>query len=292
MPTRKKPAAASALPVDSKAAPVESKAAEGHPDYMLSLARGLSVISAFGLGSPRLSIAEVARLTGMSRAAARRCIYTLSILGYVRGVNGGYELAPRILTLGHAYLGSASVAQVAQPVLERVAQRLHESCSLAVLDGDDIVYVARASIQRVLSVGLSVGSRLPAYCTSMGRVLLAFGGDMPRASYLARVKPVKQTTHTITSLKALAAELDRVREQGYALVDQELEIGLRSIAVPVRPAGGGTLASINIGAQAARVTVETMIKDYLPVLREAAEDIGFAVGHQGSSVPPRAPRKG
>jgi IclR family pca regulon transcriptional regulator len=187
MPTRKKPAAAPA-PVQHVEA--KSKSAEGHPDYMLSLARGLSVIGAFGLGGPRLSIAEVARLTGMSRAAARRCIYTLSILGYVRGVdgvNGGYELAPRILTLGHAYLGSASVAQAAQPVLERVAQRLHESCSLAVLDGDDIVYVARASIQRVLSVGLSVGSRL---------------------------------------------------------------------------------------------------------LRDAAGDIGFAVGHQGSSVPARAPRKG
>ncbi len=249
------------------------------PDYMLSLARGLSVLRAFGRGAEVLTIAEAARRSGISRAAARRCLHTLARLEYVVGTGGTFRLTPKVLALGYAYLGSAPVVLAAQPVLERVADRLHESSSLTVLDGDEIVYVARAATRRILSVGLSVGSRLPAYCTSMGRVLLAFASEAERSVYLSRVKPVRHTAHTIIDREGLQREIARVREAGYSLVDQELEIGLRSLAVPVRRPDRSVAAAMNVGVQATRVERETMVRDYLPVLQAAAEEIGMALGH-------------
>jgi len=244
----------------------------GDPDFMLSLARGLSVIRAFGEGRSRLSVAQVARATGISRAAARRCLYTLSLLGYARSNENGFELTPGVLALGQAYLDSAAIARVAQPVLERVSSELSESCSMAVLDGDEIVYVARAATRRILSVDLSVGSRLPTAWTSMGRVLLAFADDAVRARVLARVKLTRHTPHTILDRNQLKAELDRVSRQGYALVDQELEIGLRSIAVPVRR-DGVVVAAVNVGAHVSRVDPQVLRRECLPVLRKAAQDI-------------------
>ncbi len=250
---------------------------ESDPDYMQSLARGLEVIRAFEHARPTLSITEVARLTNISRAAARRCLYTLAQLGYVSGADGIYELTPRILSLGYAYLSAMPLARIAQPVLERVSERLHESCSIAVLDGDEIVYVARAATQRILSIGLGVGSRLPAYCTSMGRVLLANLSDAELDAYLAGVQLERHTPHTITDRSVLRKELQRVRSSGYVMVDQELEMGLRSIAVPVKQPDGRAVASINVGAHAARADRQTMVKTYLPVLLEAANEIGLAV---------------
>lgn len=249
----------------------------GDPDYMQSLARGLEVIRAFEHARPTLSITEVARLTNISRAAARRCLYTLAELGYVAGSDGIYELTPRILSLGYAYLSAMPLARIAQPVLERVSDRLHESCSIAVLDGDEIVYVARAATQRILSIGLGVGSRLPAYCTSMGRMLLAYLSDSDLDAYLARVHLERHTPHTITDRSVLRKELQRVRTSGYVVVDQELEMGLRSIAVPVKQPDGRAVASINVGAHAARADRQMMVKTYLPVLLEAASEIGLAV---------------
>lgn len=245
---------------------------------MMSLARGLTVIAAFGEGRTALSIADGARLTGLSRAAVRRCLHTLTTLGYAAGNNGVYALTPRILTLGYAYLSSTPVARVAQPVLERVSDRLHESSSLAVLDADEIVYVARAATQRILSIGLSVGSRLPADCTSMGRVLLAALPEEDRASYLARARLVRHTPRTIVDRTELRGELERVRANGYAMVDQELELGLRSIAVPVRRYDGVVVAAINVGVHAGRVDAKTLTRDYLPVLQAAADEIGLALG--------------
>jgi IclR family transcriptional regulator, pca regulon regulatory protein len=244
---------------------------------MQSLARGLDVIGAFQHARPSLSVSEVAALANISRAAARRCLHTLSVLGYARAQDGAYRLTPKALSLGYAYLSASPVARVAQPVLEEVSTKLHESCSMTVLDGDEIVYVARAATQRIISVGLSVGSRLPAYCTSMGRVLLAFSSDTDLNAYLQRVPLVRQTPHTIVEPALLRRVLQNVRTDGYAVVDQELELGLRSIAVPVRQSDGRAGAAINVGAQAARVDLETMTRTYLPLLLSAADQIALAV---------------
>jgi IclR family pca regulon transcriptional regulator len=250
----------------------------GDPDYMLSLARGLAAIRAFGGGDAQLSVADVARRAGLSRASARRCLHTLSVLGYATAANGRYELTPAILQLGEAYLSSASVARAAQPVLERVSEELHESSSVAVLDGDEIVYVARAAARRILAISLAVGSRLPAACTSMGRVLLAAADVDDRARVLRRVKLTRYTARTITDKAALAAELDAVRAQGYAIVDQELELGLRSCAVPIARRDGTVVAALNVGAHAARADAAMLRREVVPLLRRAAEEIGAALG--------------
>jgi IclR family pca regulon transcriptional regulator len=259
------------------APPAPPASTAGDPDFMLSLARGLSVIRAFGDGDSRLSIADVARRANLSRAAARRCLYTLQALGYAGAVEGGYELTPAILALGYAYLTSTPVARVAQPILERVSEDLHESSSLAVLDGDEIVYIARAATKRILSIGLNVGSRLPAACTSMGRVLLANADVGVRARFLARAKLVAHTPRTIVDPTELGAELDRVRAAGYALIDQELELGLRSIAVPVRRRDGVVIAAVNAGVQLARADRQVLVKEFLPVLERAAAEISLAL---------------
>jgi IclR family transcriptional regulator, pca regulon regulatory protein len=245
---------------------------------MLSLARGLAVIRAFEHTDATLSVADAARLSGISRAAARRCLHTLEQLGYASRVGANFELRPSVLMLGHAYLGSAPVARIAQPVLEAVSERLQESCSMSVRDCGEIVYVARAATRRILSIGISIGTRLPIYCTSMGRVLLAFLDHAEQEGVLKRLKLVAHTPRTIVEPAALRAELRRVKAAGFALVDQELEVGLRSIAVPVRGRNETVVAAINIGVQAARVDCRTMTRDYVPVLRDAAREIGLAIG--------------
>lgn len=256
----------------SKKAPVSAD-----PNFMQSLARGLEVLGVFQHARPGLSVSEVATLAKISRAAARRCLHTLAVLGYARAHEGSYKLTPKALSLGYAYLSASPVVRVAQPVLEEVSTRLHESCSMTVLDGDEIVYVARAATKRIISVGLSVGSRLPAYCTAMGRVLLAYSTHADIDGYFQRVPLVRQTPHTITEVALLRRELQQIRAAGHALVDQELELGLRSIAVPVRQSDGRAVAAINVGAQAARVDLATMTQTYLPILRAAAEQIALAI---------------
>ena len=244
------------------------------PDFMLSLARGLAVIRAFGDGKPQLSIREIALATGVSRAAARRCLHTLMTLGYATGTDGVYELTPATLSLASNYLGATSIARLAQPVLERVSSQLHESTSVAVLDGDDIVYIARAAVRRILSIGLAVGSRLPAPSTSLGRVLIAHLDDAARARVVARAKLIRHTPRTIVDKNDLRAELDRVKTQGYAIVDQELELGLRSMAVPIVGPGRRVVAAMNVGVSAGRADKQTLLRDFLPVLQQAAADIG------------------
>lgn len=246
------------------------------PDFMLSLARGLAVIRAFEAGGTPLLVSDAAKITGMSRAAARRCLHTLTVLGYATPVGSGFELTPTILALGHTYLDSNAIARVAQPVLERISSQVHESCSLAMLDGDDIVYVSRAATQRILSIAISVGSRLPAACTSMGRAMVAFADDSARARFVSRVKLISHTVHTIVDRTQLAGELDRIHKQGYALVDQELEVGLRSLAVPVLRADGTAAAAINVGVHVGRFDRHGLIREVLPVLREGAREIAAA----------------
>lgn len=241
--------------------------------YVQSLERGLSVITAFGPDSPQMTLSDVARATGLTRAAARRFLLTLVDLGYVRTDGKLFELTPRVLDLGYAYLSSISLPGVAEPHLEHLVAETHESSSMSVLDGRDIVYVARVPTSRIMTVAINVGTRFPAYATSMGRVLLAGLPEDKLEAYLAGVHLDQLTERTVTSAEDLRAVLDEVRREGYALVDQELEAGLRSLAVPVRDKRGRVIAAVNISSHVSRLTREKATREFLPLLLEAAERI-------------------
>jgi IclR family pca regulon transcriptional regulator len=239
-------------------------------DFIQSLERGLAVIRAFDAEHPKLSLSEVAAGTGLSRAAARRFLHTLVNLGYMRMDGGQFSLRPKILELGYAYLSSQSLPEVAMPHLEQLVEQVRESSSVSQLDGDDVVYIARVPTRRIMTVAISVGTRFPAYATSMGRVLLADRPDDWLDSYLASVTLAPLTSHTIASPRALRAELATIREQGWALVDQELEEGLRSVAAPIRDGDGRVIAAANVSTHAGRRSVAEVIQDLLePLLRTA-----------------------
>ena len=251
---------------------------EGNPDFVLSLARGLNVIEAFEGNTDGLSTAEVSRRTGLSRAAVRRLLITLELLGYAESDDRVYRLKTRVMRLGFSYLSSSSLATLAQPILQHVVELVHEASSVGVLEDDQIVYVARASAKRVMSVGLSVGSRLPAFCTSMGRVLLSGLSDSELTAYLDRVELIPVTPKTIVDKALLADVIRQVGIEGFALNDEELELGHRSIAVPVRTRRGVMAAGMNIGLHAARVSVTEMLNRLLPILREHAQMLGQLLG--------------
>lgn len=233
-------------------------------DFIESLARGLTVITAFGEGRAELNLTEVARATGLARATARRALITLEHLGYVTAHDHVFRLTPHVLGLGYPPLSRTSLPEIAAPHLTELSQRLHESVSLAVLAGDEIQYTGRVSTSRIMSVHITVGTRLPAYATSLGRVMLA---DQPEPRLL-ELRPL--TPHTITDPAQLRGALDRVREEGYALVDEELEQGLRSIAVPVRERGGRVVAAVNVAMHSSRRTREECVDQVLPELRATA----------------------
>ncbi|MFB4283096.1 MULTISPECIES: IclR family transcriptional regulator domain-containing protein [unclassified Nonomuraea] len=242
-------------------------------DHVQSLARGLAVIRAFSAAEPELTLSQVARATGLSRAAARRFLITLTDLGYVRSDGRLFALTPRVLELGYAYLSSLSLPEVADPHLERLAAEVRESASVAVLDGEDVVYVARVATARIMRVTINIGTRFPAYCTSMGRVLLA--GLTPEAleAYLGRAELRRLTSRTIVLPAALRSELDEVRGRGWAMVDQELEEGLRSIAAPIRDRTGRTVAAVNVSTHATRTSLQAAVRDLLPPLLATAAKI-------------------
>jgi IclR family transcriptional regulator, pca regulon regulatory protein len=243
----------------------------GDPDFMTSLARGLHVIRAFAGFGCRLTIADVSRATGLTRAVVRRCLYTLRELGYA-GTDGRlYFLQPRVLDLGFAYLHSAPVPVAAQPILDEVSKTLGEASSVGVLDSGTVLFVGRAATNHIVSISLGVGSRLPAYCTALGRILLATLAPEQLDSQLANVEFVQHTRHTVTSRQRLDEILACVRNDGFAVNDQELEIGLRSIAVPIRNVAGTTIAAMNVSTQASRMTRRELLDRCLPVLRAAAE---------------------
>jgi IclR family pca regulon transcriptional regulator len=242
----------------------------GNPDFMLSLARGLQVIESFEGHREGRSIVEISQSTGLSRAAIRRILLTLEVLGYVERSRQVYRLKTQVLRLGFSFLSSSSVVEAARPVLERICEQLHESSSMSMLDAGDIVYVARAAASRIMAAGLSVGSRLPAYCTSMGRVLLAALSDERLEAYLHDLKPKAYTPKTITRIAQLKRAVLQVRKDGYAIVDEELEPGLRSIAVPVSTRNNQVLAAINVGTHVSRVDRAALIDRCLPALQEGA----------------------
>jgi len=242
-------------------------------DFVQSLERGLAVIRAFDADHPELTLSDVARSTGLTRAAARRFLLTLVDLGYMRTDGRLFGLRPRILELGYAYLSSLSLPEVAQPHLEELVAEVHESCSVSLLDGNDIVYVARVPTKRIMTVAISVGTRFPAYATSMGRVLLAHQSADWLDQYLASVELRALTPRTITDRAKLRSTLNRIRSQGYAVVDQELEEGLRSLAVPIQDATGVVIAAMNVSARTSRGSSEAIRRELLPALQAAARQI-------------------
>ncbi|MDF3140399.1 MULTISPECIES: IclR family transcriptional regulator C-terminal domain-containing protein [unclassified Streptomyces] len=242
-------------------------------EFVESLARGLTVLTAFGEGRAELTLTDVARATGLARATARRALITYEHLGLVRqSGNRGFTLTPRVLSLGYPPLSRTSLSQIATPHLAELADRVHESASLAVLtpSGQEIQYTARAATSRVMSVNITLGTRLPAYATSLGRVLLADtpAGERQLATPPGELRPL--TPRTITDPETLATVLEDVRQRGYALVDEELEVGLRSVAVPVRDRTGRVVAAVNVAMHAARRSVQECVREVLPELVETA----------------------
>jgi IclR family transcriptional regulator, pca regulon regulatory protein len=258
-------------------APSSKASGEGRhdPNFMTSLARGLAVIQAFSDRKRHATISQLSGKTGLSRAAVRRCLYTLCRLGFAGcDDHGRFFLRPRVLVLGHSYLSTMPLSTAAQPVLDHLGHLLHESASVATLDDLDIIYVARAHVTRVMPIDLGVGSRLPSFCTSMGRVLLAQKEPDEIEAYLERVTFIRYTERTVNSIEKLRQVLRLVRQSGYCIVDQELEIGLRSMAVPITGANDRAVAALNVGAHAQRVSIQQMQTKFLPHLRAAAQELG------------------
>jgi IclR family pca regulon transcriptional regulator len=242
-------------------------------DFVESLARGLAVLTVFGPGRAELNLTDIAAATGLARATARRALITLEHLGYVASRGRGFRLTPRVLALGFPPLSHLTLAEIATPHMRALSAQLHDSVSLTVLDGDDIRYTARVATSRVMSVNISVGTRFPAFATSMGRVLLAGLAPAERAALLARADLAPLTPRTVTGADRLGALLDDVRHQGHALVDGELEEGLRSVAVPVRDLAGQVVAAVNVATHSSRRDLDRVTDEVLPALLATASRI-------------------
>lgn len=253
--------------------PSDEQAPRPGDSYVQSFARGLGVIRSFSAEAPAQTLSEVAASTGLTRAGARRILLTLQTLGYVRSDGKLYQLTPRIMELGFAYLSSMPLWNLAEPVMERLSDEVRESCSAAVLDSGEIVYVLRVHTHKIMSTNLGVGSRLPACWTSMGRVLLAGESDESLQALLAARERRQFTALTEQDDARLLQRILEVRTQGWALVDQELEEGLISIAAPVKNAVGRTVAALNISGQANRNSAQMMREQLLPQLLEATQRI-------------------
>lgn len=242
-------------------------------DFVGSLAKGLSVLEVFTGNETRLSVSDVAHASGLDRSAARRCLLTLTELGYARYDGKYFSLTPRVLRLGVGALAAMPLPQIIQPWLDRLSERIGESVSAAILDGTEIVYVARAAQHRVMSVGVMPGSRLPAHCTSMGRVLLSGLDDDQALAVLDQSNLAPRTVHSITDRDAVFSCIEDARRNGYVCVDQEVEIGLRSLAVPIYSARGSVEAAINVGVAAAQRTVENLMEEVLPALLDIQKSV-------------------
>jgi IclR family pca regulon transcriptional regulator len=246
--------------------------------YVQSLARGLAVLRAFDAEHVQMSLADVARRTDLTRATARRFLHTLVELGYVLTDGSRFWLSPSVLSIGYSYLSGLSLPELAYPHLRELSARVGESSSMSVLAGDDIIYVARVPARRIMAVTISVGTTFPAYATSMGRVLLAGLAPEELEAYLARQEPEALTGRTLTDRAQIAEKIEQARRCGWTLVDQELEIGLRSVAAPVVDAAGRTIAAINVSMRVGSTTagVESISGSVVPRLRETALRIGHA----------------
>ncbi|HEY1346858.1 MAG TPA: IclR family transcriptional regulator C-terminal domain-containing protein [Streptosporangiaceae bacterium] len=243
---------------------------DSSPDFIEALARGLDVIRAFQPGQPVMSLSAVAAATGLARPTARRIVLTLGQMGYVRAVAGGFELTPRVLELGMSYVLSRTRWEVARPHMERLVARTHESSSIAQLDGPDIVYVARVAVPKIVALAVTIGTRFPAMQTSLGKVLLAALPPEEAERVLAEPSRSGITPRIVPGSGERAAILREVRARGWALTDEELAAGIRSVAAPLRDGDGRVIASLNVNTHAAETPVEVLTGEYLPLLLQAA----------------------
>ena len=276
--------AADDSPADDSPADDSAPGPGRRADHVQSFARGLAVIRAFGGDQPELTLSDVARATGLTRAAARRFLHTLVDLNYVRTDGRLFSLRPRVLELGYAYLSTLGLDDVAAPHMEQLVGTIRESSSISVLDGDDIVYVVRVPTSRIMAVTIAVGTRFPAYPTSMGRVLLAALPPEQLKSYLRRVELTALTRRTVTDRVALRQIIADVANRGYAIVDQELEDGLRSVAVPIVDRSGAVVAALNASAHASRATLDDLRRRILPQLQATAARINDDLRAVGRSA--------
>jgi len=244
------------------------------PDFIEALARGLDVITAFGAERPVMTLAEVASATGLARPTARRILLTLAELGYVRAGERGYALTPRVLDLGVAYVDALGLWDVARPHLERLVERTGESCSIAQLDGSDIVYVARVAVPKIVSLAVQIGTRFPALPTSLGKVQLAALAPDELERVLAEPSRSGLTPRWRPDREERDAALREVRARGWALTDEQLAPGIRSVAAPLRDGEGRVIAGVNVNCHAAETSVEHLLEHHLPLLLQAAGDIG------------------
>jgi IclR family pca regulon transcriptional regulator len=243
------------------------------PDFVTALARGLTVIRAFGPDRSHMSLADIAKRVSLPRATVRRSLITLETLGYVESDGRRFALSPKVLALGNSYLSSSPLPRAAQPLLERFAESSGEACWAAILDDDEVLLVAGAKKNRLLSAGLSVGSRMPAFCTALGRALLSGLSDDKVDAYLTRMAPRTYTSRTLTDVSSVRRAIREARSVGYAMADGELESGLCSLAVPLQNLKGQTIAALNAVAPSSRVKGAEMVERFLPPLRQFAEDL-------------------
>lgn len=243
------------------------------PDFIEALARGLEVIAAFRAGYGTLSLAEVAAAAGLARPTARRILLTLAELGYVRGQDGGWALTPRVLDLGVAYVRSQGLWDVARPHMQALVARTRESCSVAQLDGSDIVYVARVAVPKIVGLSVQIGTRFPALATSLGKVLLAALPAAELEDVLAQPSRSGLVPRWQPDRAERNAVLREVRARGWALTDEQLALGIRSVAAPLRDGTGRVIASLNVNAHAAETPVERLVADHLPLLLATAGEI-------------------
>lgn len=245
-----------------------------HPDFVGALARGLAVIEAFDSAHRALTLTEVAARTNLSRGTARRFLLTLVSLGYAASDGKSFRLLPRVLRLGYGYLSALDLSEIGQPIVQGLSAQLGESCSLAVLDGEDVAFVARAEARQIYRLSLTVGARLPAHASSLGRVLLAALPDHELDRFLESATLRQITPRTTTDRAALRTAILQVRADGFATIDGELQLGIRSVSVPVRNSSGTVVAALNVGALTPQTSFETMRDAYVPLLRAAAATIG------------------
>ena len=250
-----------------------SESEDGDRDYVASLARGLEVICAFTRDKPTMTLSDVAKVTGLSRATTRRLLLTLVREGYAEKRDRDFSLRPKVLQLGYSALASVGILDIVQPVMNALSQRTQESIYTAVLTGDDVTYLARSTPDRVISVSINIGNRLPAYAVSTGRVLLAGESDEALERYLSRTTLQQHTTSTVQTTDELRAIIAETRRLGYSLVDEELEVGVRSLSVPIYDAGGHVIAALNACCPSMRFPVAEMREKLVPELRAAAQSI-------------------